>query len=250
MPPPTASTSRPSTSRSRSSSKGLDIGLNAGQSAVADAVKGVLPDWAAAAFDTASGAATKGISGALESGAWNSGEGRKAFLGAVVESLAERVGADVVASTYVLQTQTDVDVAAARARALAGGPNVQPDFAATLARASETSNRLSEALALSDALGETANSWGPSRTFLNSSGGLHGPDRDGSGGHRPRGLDGPRFGAMVDHFLTLYETAETDVPALVGLSSETPRAEAEAAGLRCGNVGAAHVRRRWGRRPA
>ena len=47
-----------------------------------------------------------------------------------------------------------------------------------------------------------------------------------SGGHRPRGLVVLVIGAMVNDLLMLYETAETDVLALVGFLFGDVRAEA------------------------
>ncbi len=90
-----------------------------------------LTEWGQDQVGTGATLTGLGVLDAFHAEAWNDVAGREAQLAAVVDVLAADVGAAVISSSYVEQTQGDFDLSVARTGAFEGGGTVGEGFVAS-----------------------------------------------------------------------------------------------------------------------
>jgi len=194
----------------------LELGSDKLQAAVVDAVKSVLPAWAADLFEQSLKLTVTTVLEAFSSGAWNAGDARSGLLEGITTELAAQIGGRVLASGYVLQTNEDLTIAGIKARRLDGSDAVVDAFGVVQTGVSNVAISHQELIALNAALGDTAKGWGTVADLSLLVGRRPGGQLIAAIGAVVKGVSaGALTGLSVANYLALYETAFEHAPAAV-----------------------------------
>lgn len=194
----------------------LELGSDKLQAAVVDAVKSLLPSWAADLFEQSLKLIVTTVLEAFSSGAWNAGDARSGLLEGITTELAAQIGGRVLASGYVLQTKEDLTIAGIKARRLDGNGAIVNAFGVVQSGVSNVAISHQERLALNAALGDTAKGWATVADLSLLVGRRPGGQLIAAIGAVVKGVSaGALTGLSVANYLALYDTAFEHSPAAV-----------------------------------
>ncbi|MEO0559375.1 MAG: T9SS type A sorting domain-containing protein, partial [Bacteroidota bacterium] len=134
-------------------------GLSLFETTYTDAAQAVLPPWAATLFVKSEQVAISVTNDAFSSAEWNTADARKGLLGQAFGIGRKIAGQSVLASGYVLVTDTDLGVATAQARQLAGLGTPIEAFQASQGHVLTTTASIDQTLNESELFSSTLGGW-------------------------------------------------------------------------------------------